>query len=130
MQSLCHASNHDDDVPMFHNLSSLKIYGVLWFKYAWHAVRLLLFRAPKLQTLTFELVDMYGSCCSDLDNCSKNSQDVPQCLSLLMYIMLWALGPITLLVLHFTCTAHLYLLYKALMYIFSLRNTIQIFQYF
>ena len=50
-----------------------------------------------------------------------------------MYIMLWALGPlgpITLLVLHFTCTAHLYLLYKALMYIFSLRNTIQIFQYF
>ena len=29
------------------------------------------------------------------------------------------------LVLHFTCTAHLCLLYKALMYIFSLRNTIQ-----
>ena len=45
-----------------------------------------------------------------------------------MYIMLWALGllgPITLLVLHFTCTAHLCLLYKALMYIFSLRNTIR-----
>ena len=58
-----------------------------------------------------------------------------------MYIMLWALGPITLLVQHtytytahlylyYTCTAHLCLLYKALMYIFSLRNTIQIFQYF
>ena len=53
-----------------------------------------------------------------------------------MYIMLWALGPlgpITLLVQHtytctaLTCTAHLYLLYKALMYIFSLRNTIQSF---
>ena len=29
------------------------------------------------------------------------------------------------LVLHFTCTAHLCHLYKALMYIFSLRNTIQ-----
>ena len=45
-----------------------------------------------------------------------------------MYIMLWALGPlgpITLLVLHFICTAHLCLLYKALMYIFSLRNIIQ-----
>ena len=51
-----------------------------------------------------------------------------------MYIMLWALGPLgpitllvqhTYLVLHFTCTAHLCLLYKALMYIFSLRNTIQ-----
>nr|POF27507.1 f-box/lrr-repeat protein [Quercus suber] len=26
-ESLCHASNHDDDVPMFHNLSSLKIYA-------------------------------------------------------------------------------------------------------
>ena len=46
-----------------------------------------------------------------------------------MYILLWALGPlgpITLLVQHtYTCTAHLCLLYKALMYIFSLRNTIQ-----
>ena len=30
-----------------------------------------------------------------------------------------------ILVLHFTCTAHLCLLYKALMYILSLRNTIQ-----
>ena len=30
-----------------------------------------------------------------------------------------------ILVLHFTCTAHLCLLYKALMYIFSLKNTIQ-----
>ena len=63
-----------------------------------------------------------------------------------MYIMLWTLGPLgpitllvqhtytcialylhrtLILVLHFTCTAYLCLLYKALMYIFSLRNTIQ-----
>ena len=40
-----------------------------------------------------------------------------------MYIMLWALG--LLGPNYFTCTAHLCLLYKALMYIFSLRNTIQ-----
>ena len=49
-------------------------------------------------------------------------------------VMLWVLGPTALLVylystlvlvLHFTCTAHLYLLYKALMYILSLRNIIQ-----
>ena len=46
--------------------------------------------------------------------------------------MLWALGPTALLVystlvlvLHFTCTVHLCLLYKALMYIISLGNTIQ-----
>ena len=30
-----------------------------------------------------------------------------------------------ILVLHFTCTAHLYILYKALMYILSLKNTLQ-----
>ena len=41
-------------------------------------------------------------------------------------VLLWALGPIALLVLHFTCTAHLCLLYKALMYILSFKkyNTI------
>ena len=54
-------------------------------------------------------------------------------LSLLMYIMfcyglyaqLLYLYSTLVLVLHFTCTAYLCLLYKALMYIISLRNTIQ-----
>ena len=46
------------------------------------------------------------------------------------YVMSWALGPTVLLVslvlvLHFTYTVQLCLLYKVLMYILSLRNTIQ-----
>nr|POF11157.1 f-box/lrr-repeat protein [Quercus suber] len=53
-QIRCHGSKYEDR-PTFHYLSSLKFCGSIWFKwYAWHAVRLLLCQAPKLQTLIME----------------------------------------------------------------------------
>ena len=71
-------------------------------------------------------------------SCSSGCWSILMALKMLMYIMfcygiqaqLLYLYSTLVLVLHFTCTAHLCLLYKALMYILSLRNTIQILQYF
>lgn len=51
LQILCHAFG--DNVPMFHNLFSLKFNGCLYFE--WHAILFLLGRAPKLQILAIEL---------------------------------------------------------------------------
>ena len=53
-QILCHGFNHENS-PTFHNLSSLKFCGDLWYEwYAWHVVWLLLCWAPELQTLVIE----------------------------------------------------------------------------
>ena len=67
---------------MFHNLSSLKFYGDLWAMWSpWNAVQLLLCRAPKLQTLAFEL--NYRCCIHSfsVDFPLKKPLDVPECLS-------------------------------------------------
>ncbi|KAK4564978.1 hypothetical protein RGQ29_006855 [Quercus rubra] len=75
-------SNNHYDVPMFHNLSSLKFYGDLWAMWSpWNAVKLLLCRAPKLQTLAFEL--NYRCCIHSfsVDFPLKKPLDVPECLS-------------------------------------------------
>ena len=65
--------------------------------------------APKFQTI-YSLVECTPDLCElDCSSCLQQLQDY------IMYIMLWALGPITLLVQHtYTCTAHLYL-YRTLM---------------
>ncbi|XP_050262884.1 F-box/LRR-repeat protein At4g14103-like isoform X3 [Quercus robur] len=76
------SSNSHYDVPMFHNLSSLKFYGDFWAMWSpWNAVQLLLCRAPKLQTLTFEL--NYRCCIRSfsVDFRLKKPLDVPECLS-------------------------------------------------
>ena len=80
----CRADNAaaNDDIPMFHNLSSLKFYGLLWREcYAWDAVRLLLCCVPKLQTLAFESIDhpMFGSLV--LTSYLEEPLDIPECLS-------------------------------------------------
>ena len=81
MQFLNHASKIDD-VPMFHNLSSLKFYGGVWCKsYVWNAVRPFLCRAPKLQTLAFELTNWLGYDCYAPVDCLEEPLDVPECLS-------------------------------------------------
>ncbi|KAK4604171.1 hypothetical protein RGQ29_012610 [Quercus rubra] len=80
-QFLNHASKIDD-VPMFHNLSSLKFYGGVWCKsYVWNAVRPFLCRAPKLQTLAFELTNWLGYDCYAPVDCLEEPLDVPECLS-------------------------------------------------
>lgn len=79
MQILYNVSN--DDVPKFHNLSTLTFYGQLQPDWnAWHAIRLLLCRAPKLQTLAFRLIH-YADNGSIPDSCLEESMDVPECLS-------------------------------------------------
>ena len=83
MQILWNAYN-DNDLPMFHNLSSLKINGNPWLCskcYAWHAIYLLLSRAPKLQVLVFELhPHCLRSCYAPKDQLEE-PLDVPECLS-------------------------------------------------
>ena len=83
MQILWNAYN-DNDLPMFHNLSSLKINGNpwLWSKcYAWHAIYLLFSRATKLQVLVFELhPHCLRSCYAPKDRLEE-PLDVPECLS-------------------------------------------------
>ena len=79
MQILYNVSN--DDVPKFHNLSTLTFYGQLQPDWnAWHAIRLLLCRAPKLQTLAFRL-NHYADNGSIPDSCLEELMDVPECLS-------------------------------------------------
>ncbi|KAL4653845.1 hypothetical protein ACB092_01G335100 [Castanea dentata] len=78
--TLCHASI--DDVPMFHNLSSLKLYGLNCHKwYMWHVVRLLFSRAPKLQTFAFERTKQPH--CSYFAPSGRSEQplDIPKSLS-------------------------------------------------
>ena len=61
VQILCYDSNHEDG-PTFYNLSSLKFFGgILSEWYAWDGVRLLLYRVPKLQILSFEKAHLLGS---------------------------------------------------------------------
>ncbi|XP_023927884.1 F-box/LRR-repeat protein At4g14103 [Quercus suber] len=82
LQILYNVSN--DDVPKFHNLSTLTFYGRLQPDWnVWHAIRLLLCRAPKLQTLAFRLIYHAdnGSIESIPDSCLEESMDVPECLS-------------------------------------------------
>ena len=80
LQTLYRASN--DDVPMFHNLSSLKLYGLNchdW--YTWHMVRLLFCRAPKLQTFAFEM-KKHRHCSYFATSCrSEQPLDIPESLS-------------------------------------------------
>ncbi|KAL4613964.1 hypothetical protein ACB092_07G020700, partial [Castanea dentata] len=76
------SSNHYYEVPMFHNLSSLKFYGDLWGMWSpWNAVKLLICRAPKLQTLTFELNYWCSIHSFSIDIPLKKPLDVPECLS-------------------------------------------------
>ena len=67
---------------MFHNLSSLKLYGLNchdWFM--WHVVRLLFCRAPKLQTFAFEM-EKHPHCSYFATSCrSEQPLDIPESLS-------------------------------------------------
>ena len=79
VQILCHDSNREDG-PAFYNLSSLKLFGGSsseW--YAWHELCLLLFRAPKLQILSFEKAHLLGS--NLRPKRLEEPLDVPECLS-------------------------------------------------
>ncbi|KAL4649589.1 hypothetical protein ACB092_01G024700 [Castanea dentata] len=80
-QILCRDSNREDG-HTFYNLSSLKLFGGSsseW--YAWHEVRLLLFRAPKLQMLAFEWKHLLGLNIYKPNPCLEEPLDVPECLS-------------------------------------------------
>ncbi|KAF3963930.1 hypothetical protein CMV_011734 [Castanea mollissima] len=80
-QILCHGSNHEDR-PTFHYLSSLKFCGSIWFEwYAWHAVRLLLCQAPKLQKLNIEHSFLLGSNLNKPNPFLEEPLDVPECMS-------------------------------------------------
>ena len=78
---LFHGSNHED-IPSFHNLSSLKFCGDIWFDwYAWHVVHLLLCQAPKLQILTFEHSILLGFNLYKPNPCLEEPLNVPECMS-------------------------------------------------
>nr|POF11159.1 putative fbd-associated f-box protein [Quercus suber] len=80
-QILYHGSKYEDR-PTFHCLSSLKFCGSIWFKwYAWHAVRLLLCQAPKLQTLFIEHSFLLGSNLNKPNPFLEEPLDVPECMS-------------------------------------------------
>nr|POF21634.1 putative fbd-associated f-box protein [Quercus suber] len=74
---LCHAFG--DNVPMFHNLFSLKFNGCLYFE--WHAIRFLFGRAPKLQILAFESCPEHSYGQPTPDSSWEEPLDVPECLS-------------------------------------------------
>ena len=76
MQILYNASSHDD-IPMFHNLNSLSLFGFHYFE--WRVVQVLLHRTPKLQVLVFDLSADRSR--SAIDGCLQKLQDVPECLS-------------------------------------------------
>ena len=79
VQILCYDSNHEDG-STFYNLSSLKFFGGIspeW--YAWDGVRLLLYRVPKLQILSFEKAHLLGS--NLRPKRVDEPLDVPECLS-------------------------------------------------
>ncbi|KAL4606403.1 hypothetical protein ACB092_09G099900 [Castanea dentata] len=77
---LFHGSNHED-IPTFHNLSSLKFCGDIWFDwYAWHVVHLLLCQAPKLQILTFEHSILLGFNLYKPNPCMEEPLNVPECM--------------------------------------------------
>ena len=79
VQILCYDFNHEDG-PTFYNLSSLKFFGGIsseW--YAWDGVRLVLYRAPKVQTLSFEKAHLLGS--NLRPKRLEEPLDVPECLS-------------------------------------------------
>ena len=78
LQILCHAFG--DNVPIFHNLFSLKFNGCLYFE--WHAIRILLGRAPKLQILAFESYPEHSSGQPTPDSSWEEPLDVPEYLSL------------------------------------------------
>ena len=75
---LCHAFG--DNVPIFHNWFSLKFNGCLYFE--WHAIRILLGRAPKLQILAFESYPEHSSGQPTPDSSWEEPLDVPEYLSL------------------------------------------------
>ncbi|XP_023891395.1 putative FBD-associated F-box protein At3g50710 [Quercus suber] len=77
LQILCHAFG--DNVPMFHNLFSLKFNGCLYFE--WHAIRFLFGRAPKLQILAFESCPEHSYGQPTPDSSWEEPLDVPECLS-------------------------------------------------
>ena len=78
MQILSCASNRDD-IPMFHNLSSLS-FSVFHF-IEWHAIQLLLHRAPKLQVLVLKPLQNYMQPSIRTDGYLKDPLTVPECLS-------------------------------------------------
>ena len=78
LQILCHAFG--DNVPIFHNWFSLKFNGCLYFE--WHAIRILLGRAPKLQILAFESYPEHSSGQPTPDSSWEEPLDVPEYLSL------------------------------------------------
>lgn len=77
---LLHASE-PDGITLFHDLSSLKFCGDLTCDYAWHALRLLIGQAPKLQILGFELTERFPCAYSPLEGFLEEPQDVPGWLS-------------------------------------------------
>ena len=78
MQILSYASNRDN-IPMFHNLSSLS-FSVFHF-IEWHAIQLLLHRTPKLQILVVKLLRNYVLPGIRTDGYLKEPLTVPECLS-------------------------------------------------
>ena len=78
MQILSHASNRDN-IPMFHNLSSLSFSVFVFFE--WHAIQLLLHRAPKLQILVVKPLQNYVQYGIRTDDYLKEPLTVPECLS-------------------------------------------------
>ncbi|XP_050271690.1 F-box/FBD/LRR-repeat protein At5g56420-like [Quercus robur] len=76
VEILYNASSHDD-IPMFHNLNSLSLFGFHYFE--WRVVQVLLHRTPKLQVLVFDLSADRSR--SAIDGCLQKLQDVPECLS-------------------------------------------------
>ena len=80
MQLLLHASE-PDGITLFHDLSSLKFCGDLTCDHAWHALRLLIGQAPKIQILAFELTEQFPCAYSPLEGFLEEPQDVPGWLS-------------------------------------------------
>ncbi|XP_023915492.1 F-box/FBD/LRR-repeat protein At4g00160 [Quercus suber] len=77
-ETLSYASNRDN-IPMFHNLSSLS-FSVFHF-IEWHAIQLLLHRAPKLQILVVKPLQNYVQYGIRTDGYLKELLTVPECLS-------------------------------------------------
>lgn len=78
MQILSRASNRDD-IPMYHNLSSLSFSVFRFIK--WHAIQLLFHRAPKLQTLIVKPLQNNMRFVIRTDGYLKEPLTVPECLS-------------------------------------------------
>lgn len=79
LQTLCHAFG--DNVPMFHNLFSLKFNGCIYFEWLADAILFLLGRAPKLQILAFESCPEHSYRQPTPDGSWEEPLNVTECLS-------------------------------------------------